>query len=115
MIQLLDLCGVFVFALSGAVAAGRKQMDAFGVVVLATLTAVGGGTLRDIVSGEVPLILRREIYATAALLGALGYLGARALGAADPVCLRVGAASALALRLAAIRFGLSLPTLRWVD
>lgn len=42
-----DLVGTSVFAISGALAAGRKQLDIFGVVVLAMVTAVGGGTLRD--------------------------------------------------------------------
>ena len=46
---LLDLLGVLVFALSGALAAARKQMDVFGYIVLGTLTAVGGGTIRDLV------------------------------------------------------------------
>jgi len=44
-----DRIGVFVFALSGGIAAVRKEMDLFGVVVLAFLPAVGGGTLRDII------------------------------------------------------------------
>ena len=47
----LDLFGTAVFALSGVVAAGRQRMDPFGVMVLATLTAVGGGTIRDLVIG----------------------------------------------------------------
>ena len=45
---LADRFGVFVFALSGGIAAVRKEMDLFGVIVLAFLPAVGGGTLRDI-------------------------------------------------------------------
>ncbi|WP_440054857.1 trimeric intracellular cation channel family protein [Pseudoalteromonas sp. T1lg65] len=44
-----DLLGVMVFAISGTLLAHRKQMDGFGVVVLATATGIGGGTLRDIV------------------------------------------------------------------
>lgn len=48
-ILLADRVGVFVFALSGGIAAARKEMDLFGVLVLAFLTAVGGGTLRDLI------------------------------------------------------------------
>lgn len=44
----LDLIGVAVFAISGALAAGRKQLDWVGVVFLATVTAIGGGTVRDV-------------------------------------------------------------------
>lgn len=44
-----DLLGIAVFAISGTLAAWRKQMDGFGVIVLATVTAIGGGTLRDLI------------------------------------------------------------------
>ncbi len=49
ILLLADRIGVFVFALSGGIAAARKEMDLFGVLVLAFLTAVGGGTLRDLI------------------------------------------------------------------
>ncbi len=49
ILVLADRIGVFVFALSGGIAAARKEMDLFGVLVLAFLTAVGGGTLRDLI------------------------------------------------------------------
>ncbi|MFD2165293.1 trimeric intracellular cation channel family protein [Thalassotalea euphylliae] len=45
----LDLFGIIVFALSGALMAGRYQLDPFGVVVLAAVTAIGGGTIRDVI------------------------------------------------------------------
>jgi uncharacterized membrane protein YeiH len=55
MIYVLDLFGTAVFAISGALAAGRKRMDLFGVCVLALVTAVGGGTLRDVLLGVRPI------------------------------------------------------------
>ncbi|OUR63558.1 hypothetical protein A9Q74_00290 [Colwellia sp. 39_35_sub15_T18] len=45
----LDLFGIIVFALSGALMAGRYKLDPFGVVVLAAVTAIGGGTIRDVI------------------------------------------------------------------
>ena len=54
-IYLLDLFGVAVFAVSGALMAGRKSMDLFGVVVVAVITAVGGGTLRDLLLDRRPI------------------------------------------------------------
>jgi uncharacterized membrane protein YeiH len=51
----MDLFGIAVFAITGSLAAGKKHMDLFGVVVLATVTAVGGGTLRDLVLGVSPV------------------------------------------------------------
>lgn len=49
LIYWLDIFGIVVFALSGALMAGRYQLDPFGVVVLAAVTAIGGGTIRDVV------------------------------------------------------------------
>ncbi|MDQ1626916.1 MAG: hypothetical protein QOI54_660 [Actinomycetota bacterium] len=50
----LDLAGVFVFALSGALAAVSKRLDIVGVAVLGTVAAIGGGLLRDVLLGDVP-------------------------------------------------------------
>jgi uncharacterized membrane protein YeiH len=52
--DVLDLAGIFVFAVSGALAAVRKRLDLVGMVVLAETTALGGGILRDLVIGAVP-------------------------------------------------------------
>ncbi|MFJ7421294.1 trimeric intracellular cation channel family protein [Streptomyces uncialis] len=50
----LDLAGIFVFAISGALLAVRKNFDVFGIAVLAEVTALGGGLFRDLVIGAVP-------------------------------------------------------------
>ncbi|MBQ1091862.1 trimeric intracellular cation channel family protein [Streptomyces sp. B93] len=50
----LDLIGIFVFAISGALLAVRKNFDVFGIAVLAEATALGGGLFRDLVIGAVP-------------------------------------------------------------
>lgn len=50
----LDLTGCFVFALSGGLAAVRARLDVFGVVVVATVTAIGGGIVRDVLAGVTP-------------------------------------------------------------
>ncbi len=51
----LDLIGTGVFAASGAIAAGRKGLDLFGAAVIALVTAIGGGTIRDVLLGRHPL------------------------------------------------------------
>jgi uncharacterized membrane protein YeiH len=53
-LHLLDLFGVAVFAISGAHTVGCKSMDLFGVVVETVLTAIGGGTVRDVLLGDRP-------------------------------------------------------------
>ena len=55
MVYILDLIGVAVFAVAGSLAAGRKRMDLFGVLMVATVTALGGGTLRDLTLGIRPV------------------------------------------------------------
>ncbi len=59
-IYFFDLCGTAVFALTGALAAGRHRMDPFGVTVLAAVTAVGGGTIRDAIIGATPVFWLRD-------------------------------------------------------
>jgi uncharacterized membrane protein YeiH len=193
-LYLLDLFGVFVFALSGAMAADRRRMDLFGFIVIALLPALGGGTLRDIiidapvfwlsdplyllmalvaavltfiaanaihraadwlvwadavglslfcvlgaaktlalgfgpvnavlmgvmtavvggiirdvVCNEVPLILRRDVYATAAFAGAAGYVALNYLGVSEPTAVWLGAMVCFSVRAAALIWDLSLP------
>jgi uncharacterized membrane protein YeiH len=54
-IYAIDLIGTFVFAISGALAASEKRFDIFGAGILALVTAVGGGTLRDVLIGSTPV------------------------------------------------------------
>ncbi|MEL6942662.1 MAG: TRIC cation channel family protein, partial [Bacteroidota bacterium] len=51
----IDLAGTFVFAISGASAAADRKFDVFGVFILGLVTAVGGGTLRDVLIGSTPV------------------------------------------------------------
>lgn len=55
LLYLLDLIGVSVFAVSGALAAGRRGLDLLGVIVLGAVTAVGGGTIRDVLLDRHPI------------------------------------------------------------
>lgn len=72
LIPFLDLFGTAVFAISGGLAAGEKRMDLFGVVVLAVVTAVGGGTLRDLVLGDTPVFwVQQPVYLSVAALSAV--------------------------------------------
>ncbi|WP_102126069.1 trimeric intracellular cation channel family protein [Deinococcus planocerae] len=68
----LDLLGVLAFSLSGALLGVRKRFDLFGVLVLGCVTAVGGGAVRDSLTGQaLPVFLRDETYLWMALAGAV--------------------------------------------
>lgn len=58
----LDLLGTAVFAMTGLLAASRKQLDVFGAIVIAMVTAVGGGTLRDLILNQPVFWLTQNIY-----------------------------------------------------
>jgi len=70
-IQLLDYLGTAAFAVSGALKGVRKGMDIFGVAVLATVTAIGGGTIRDTLLGEKVFWLHEPVYVPLAVAAAL--------------------------------------------
>jgi uncharacterized membrane protein YeiH len=55
VLYVMSLLGVAVFAISGALSAGRKKFDVFGVVVIAVVTAIGGGTIRDLLLDRNPV------------------------------------------------------------
>jgi uncharacterized membrane protein YeiH len=70
---LADLFGVAVFAITGALMAGRKAMDLFGVLVIAVITALGGGTLRDLILDNHPVSwIRNDTYILIASIAAVG-------------------------------------------
>lgn len=71
ILLMLDRAGVFVFALSGGLAAVRHRMDIFGVVVIALLPAIGGGTLRDLLLGQPVFWLNDEVTLVLATLAGL--------------------------------------------
>ncbi|MCV2885853.1 trimeric intracellular cation channel family protein [Aestuariibacter sp. AA17] len=68
----IDLAGIVVFAISGTLMAYKKHMDGFGVVVLASVTAMGGGTLRDMILDLPVFWIHDPSFFYAVLIGALG-------------------------------------------
>ena len=75
MLLALDLAGTFVFALSGAFKGVRRELDWLGIAVLAVLTGVGGGIVRDVLLGDTPpAVFRDERYLLVCLAGAVAVL-----------------------------------------
>ena len=92
--RLLDLAGVFVFALSGARLGAQKRFDIIGIAALATATALGGGMMRDVLIGDVPpASLRDQAYLVMPLIAsALVLVGHRLLDRIDRPVLAFDAA-----------------------
>ncbi len=78
LLYILDLSGTLVFAISGAFVAADRQMDIFGALILSFVTAVGGGTLRDVLIGSTPVGWMQDINYVIAILA--GYLLAVFMG-----------------------------------
>lgn len=105
-----DAVGLATFCVVGTEVARAAGVSMLVSVLMGVMTAVFGGIVRDIVCGEMPLILRREIYATAAALGSLSYLAASHLIGSRGLGVVLGFAVALTARALGILYGLSLPT-----
>jgi uncharacterized membrane protein YeiH len=107
---ILDAAGLGVFAVAGTLKALRYHLGPGTAVLLGVLTGVGGGVVRDILVSEVPTILRpTELYAVAAMCGALTVVAARALLLPNQVGALAGVAVCFALRALAIKRGWRLP------
>ena len=115
-LAIADAFGLALFTIGGAQVAERAGVSNFIVVLMATMTGVAGGVLRDVLLAEIPIILRRgDIYATASIAGAATYLMLKPLGTSSELAAVAGIAVVMFLRLAAIVWGLKLPvvTPRW--
>ena len=107
-----DALGLALFAISGAQIAEAAGYPAIVVVLMGTMTGVAGGVLRDVLTAQIPLILRRDIYATAAIAGIALYLVLQAMGVRRSGAGAIGMLVVAVLRLLAIWRGLQLPVFR---
>jgi uncharacterized membrane protein YeiH len=111
-VLLFDALGLSVFAVTGA----RKAI-VFGhnyevAVLLGIVTAVGGGVIRDILLNRIPVILKKEIYASAAMIGAMIVVAGDYLRYSGEAVAATGIAVCFVLRLLGLRFHLNLPSFR---
>ena len=114
-VLLFDAAGLALFAVSGSLKALAFGANPPAAVLLGMLTAIGGGILRDLLVAEVPIVLRAELYAVAALAGAAVVVGGEFLRLQlIPVAI-IGALICFALRLIALRRDWQLPVAREDD
>ncbi|USQ77626.1 trimeric intracellular cation channel family protein [Ornithinimicrobium cryptoxanthini] len=109
-VRTLDAVGLAFFAVSGSLKALDYDTGALAAVLLGVLTAVGGGALRDVLAGQVPEVLRRELYAVPALIGASVVVLADRWGHLNPVVIWGSVMLVFAIRMAAVALNLNAPT-----
>ncbi len=105
----LDAAALSLFAIAGAEKTLEFGINPFAAALMGTLTGVGGGTLRDIFLARVPIILRADVYATAAFTGAATMILARKLGLPPMAAALLGGIACFALRIVAVWQHWSLP------
>jgi len=111
-VQLFDALGLALFAVSGTQKALAHGLSPVMAALLGMLTGIGGGVARDVLLSEVPSVLRADLYAVAALAGAIVVIGGELAGFPSTITAFVGASVCFVLRIAAIRYHLHLPIAR---
>jgi uncharacterized membrane protein YeiH len=110
-----DAIGLAFFCVLGAVKALQAGAGPMIPMLMGVMTGVVGGVIRDLLAGEVPLVLRHDLYATVAVVGAGLFELLVAVGVPVTAAVWAGMAVALGLRLGAIRWHWGLPVFSWAD
>lgn len=108
----MNAVGLVAFAATGAVVGHSAGVSPFGLVVLGTITGVGGGLVSDVLLQRVPFVLAEDFYATCAVAGSTAFWVVVAAGYSTAVGATVCAGFTLALRVLAIHYDWQLPTVR---
>ena len=108
----LDAGGLALFAVAGATKALGYSINPFIAILLGTITGVGGGTLRDVLLARIPTVLRADVYATAAMLGATAvFVVGVNLKLSSRWAAVLGGAACFTLRMVAVAHHWNLPAL----
>ena len=111
-ILVFDAAGLAVFAVAGTLKALAFGISPLQAPLLGMLTGIGGGIVRDLLVNEIPTVLRSDLYAVAALAGALVVVVGHVLLLYSTGATIVGALLCFTIRIIAIRRGARLPTAR---
>ena len=110
-VRVLDAAGLGAFAVSGSLkAVSTPGVSAIAAVLVGVITAVGGGVIRDLLADQVPEVLRRELYALPAMIGAIVVVVAAEMGSLQDWVLWTAAGLVFAVRLIAVHLDLNAPT-----
>nr|WP_180706048.1 trimeric intracellular cation channel family protein [Psychromonas sp. CD1] len=112
LLLMWDALGLSTFTIVGAQKAMLLGFSPLIVIAMGCVTGVVGGMIRDILTGQVPFVLQKEIYATASLFGGLLFVSCTYIGFEPFIVMIVAMSGALSLRLGALYWHLSLPIFR---
>ena len=107
---LFDTIGLGVFTIIGIEKGLDIGLHPIICIALGTMTACFGGVIRDILSNEIPIIFRKEIYATARIIGGASFLGLTKIGVSENLTYLSTASIIILIRVLAIKYNLSLPS-----
>lgn len=110
VLPVCDAIGLAAFVAIGVEKSLIYQSSGLIAIIMGVITGCGGGIIRDVLAREVPMVLRSEVYATACIVGGAVQTSALSLGFSNSVAFLSCVISVLVIRLAAIRWHLSLPT-----
>src|SRR5690349_18502251 len=108
-ILFFDALGLGLFCVTGATKALDFNLGPVQAILLGAISGIGGGMLRDVLLRDVPTVLRHDLYAIPALLGAAVLVAAQEAGSVSPVFPVLGVVVCVALRLVALRYGVNVP------
>lgn len=109
---LFDTLGLGLFTIVGIQKGINFGQIPVTCLFLGVITATFGGVIRDVLCNEIPLIFRKEIYATAALIGGLFYIGIHRMQIQHETGMVLGVISIVAIRISSVYFKWSMPTLK---
>ena len=108
---LFDTIGIALYTLVGVETGLNAGLHPIICIALGTMTACFGGVLRDVLCNEIPVVFRKEIYATACILGGLTYFVLRKFLKDENYLFVIAGLVVIIVRLVAVRFKISLPSL----
>ncbi|VEG12156.1 trimeric intracellular cation channel family protein [Moraxella cuniculi] len=111
ILKLFDAIGLAAFSVIGLTVALSVGASPLVAVMMAVLTSIAGGIMRDMICNEIPLVLQKEIYISASIIGSCLYLGLGSFGVDDWIKQSVALTSIFVIRMLAVRFDWHLPSI----
>lgn len=108
---LFDTIGIGLFTMVGVEKGLNAELLPIMCIALGTITACFGGVIRDILCNQIPVIFRKEVYATACILGALSYFLLRKLPFTEEYAYSAAIAIIIVIRILVVKFKISLPNI----